>query len=189
MASENSSITPGASGGSALGGFGSLNQAFSLAGGAVTDLFGAQAAKTSADGDRLEASSYRQAAGLANDDASFAQTSEQVQEFQQNRATFQAEGTTQSDVAGAGLAASGSALDILRDSAQQGSLASSMIRQQGSINIESYHEQADALNTQAQAADMAAKAQDEQAGVSKWSGIIKGVGAVLEGAAVAAPFI
>lgn len=184
MASENSSITPAASGGSALGGFGNLNQAFSLAGGAVTDLFGAAAAKTSAAGDRLEAASYRTAAGNANDNATFAQTSADVADFQQARTNYQATGQTEAEVGGAGFSNSGSSLDILRDSAREGSLARSMITQQGAINVESYHEQANALNTQAQAADMAASAQDKQVKVSKWSGIIKGVGAALEVAAI-----
>ena len=175
MASQNSSITPAASSGISGPNPFSLNTGIDLVGGAVTDLFGAKAAKTSAAGDRLEATSYRQAAGMANDNATFAQTSADVADFQQARTNFQATGQTEAEVGGAGFSNSGSSLDILRDSAREGSLARSMITQQGSINVESYHEQASALNTQAQAADMAAQAQEQQAKTAKKSGIIKGI--------------
>ena len=66
-------------------------------------------------------------------------------------------GKTMADVAGAGFAESGSALDILRSSAQQGAITQAVASQQGLINEASYQEQGQSYLQMANAAGEAAK--------------------------------
>src|ERR1700733_10281441 len=102
---------------------------FSDAGSAVTDLFGAFGATKSADlnaeglrlkatGDLAEAQQYDMASTLANENEKYTETSTQIKEAQQQRNTTMQVGGEEAAVAGAGFAASGSALDILADSAR-----------------------------------------------------------------------
>lgn len=127
-------------------------QALSDTGGAVSDLFGAA-------GSRKAAGSYGEAATIAEQNALIAENATKIKETQLNRQIYQTIGTQQSDIAGAGLAESGSALDLLRSSAEQGSLAKSLATQQGAITENSYKEQAQQFNSMADAANGTSTAQ------------------------------
>ena len=65
---------------------------------------------------------------------------------------------------GAGLAESGSALDLLRDSASQGALAKSVLVTQGQMTEAGYTEQANTYATMSAAAKTAAAGEVQIAG-------------------------
>src|ERR1043166_7573782 len=121
---------------------------FSDLGGAVGDLF-------RGFGDRVEAKNYRLAAGLADQNAQFTQMSTDIKEMQATRAITMGMGQTQADVAGAGFAQSGSALDLLRDSASQGALTKAVLSEQGLITEAGYKEQAESYRNMASYAETA----------------------------------
>lgn len=147
-------------------------------GGAVGDLFAAQGAKYKAQGDLAEQGQYLEAAGFADQNVKFTQESTAIKEFQTEREVQKSLGQTTADVAGAGFASSGSSLDILRDSASQGSLAKSVLSTQGLITEAGYQEQGDSYRTMAGAAGLAAQAEGEAAKGDQWAAAIKGVTAV-----------
>jgi hypothetical protein len=118
---------------------------FADLGGAVKDLFGGIGEFESAKG-------YSAAAGFATQNAEIAAQSTQIQEVQAQRKIYQTLGGQQADIAGAGLAKSGNALDIMRDSAQQGSLTKQLIANQGAINVAGYEEEASNYSAMASAA-------------------------------------
>jgi hypothetical protein len=151
---------------------------FSDFGGAVSDLFGGFADQYKAAGDRIEAANYRLAAQFADKNVVYTQWSTSIKEFQQDRENAKSLGETTADVAGAGFAASGSALDILRDSAAQGALTKAVLGEQGLITEEGYKEQAQSYRNMADAADMAAKAEDQAATGSFIAGGIKAIASV-----------
>src|SRR5690349_13868931 len=111
-------------------------------GGAVSDLFAADAHRTKGQGLRIEAENYDLASGFATKNAEFSRVSTGIKLAQQDRETYKALGGITADVAGAGFAMSGSALDIMRDSASQGALMSAVAGQQGLIQEEGYKVQA-----------------------------------------------
>jgi hypothetical protein len=152
--------------------------AFSSAGGAVSDLFAASADRAKGAGDRIEAQNYDLASSLATQNEKFTETSTAIKESQQQRELMFNLGGQQADTAGAGFAASGSSLDILRDSASQGALTHAVLGQQGLITEAGYTEQAQSYTNMAGAARMAADAADKAAEGSTITGIIKGVAAV-----------
>lgn len=133
---------------------------FSNAGGAVSDLFGSFAAKSKAAGDRAEAGNYRLAAQYADQNVVYSQWSTAIKEHQADRELTKSLGQTTADVSGAGFAAGGSGLDILRESASEGALAKSVLGEQGLITQEGYKQQSQSYRNMADAADMAAKAED-----------------------------
>jgi hypothetical protein len=146
-------------------------------GGAVQDLFGSEAHELKAKGLRLEAQNYDEAAGFATQNAGFARTSSEIKQAQLDRESYKALGGIQADVAGAGFAASGSALDILRDSASQGALMKAVASTQGLIQEEGYNVQAKSYQNMSQAAEFAAQAEDTAAEASTWSSVFKGAAA------------
>jgi len=138
-------------------------------GGAVSDLFGYFGTQYKAKGDRIEAASYREAAGLARENIQFEKSSTAIKEMQTQRQSLKVIGGQISDVAGAGFQEKGTALDLLRDSAAQGALAKQMVGFQGAVQEEAYRVQADSYDALAQAADLAAAAEDK-AGIGKLIG-------------------
>ena len=125
---------------------------FTDLGGAVSDLFAADADKAKAQGDLIEGQNYTLAAGLAGQNEKFTETSTAIKQVQLDRSIYQTIGAQQADIAGAGFANSGSSLDLLRSSAQQG-----VIQEAG------YQEQQTSYTNMAQAAQIAANAEDEAA--------------------------
>lgn len=122
------------------------------AGGAVSSLFGARGARASA-------SSYDEARRVAEENALFAKSATTIRDLQIQRSVFKTLGTQQAQVGGAGFAASGSALDILRDSASQGAHARAINEEQGAITANSYTEQAGLFSGMSDAAKASAKGQ------------------------------
>lgn len=115
---------------------------FSFAGGAVNDLFRGV-------GDAVEGKNYDLAAQLADKNARYTQMSTEVKQMQAQRALTMGLGETTADVAGAGFAQSGSALDLLRDSASQGALQQAVGKEQGLITEEGFKEQAQSYRNMA----------------------------------------
>lgn len=147
-------------------------------GGAVQDLFGSEAHELKAKGLRLEAENYNEAAGFAKQNAEFSRISTGIKLAQQDRETYKALGGTQADIAGAGFAMAGSALDVLRDSASQGALMKAVAGEQGLIQEEGYKVQSRNYLNMAKAAEFAAQAEDTAATASLWSAGFKGFNAI-----------
>lgn len=165
---------------------GAIDSAFSNAGSAVSDLFAAKGFAFKAQGARIEQGMYTEAAGFADENVEFTKASTDIKLQQQERENLKLIGGQTADVAGAGFAASGSALDLLRDSASQGSLAKQVLGSQGQITEAGYEEQAKALRSQAEAAGVAAQAADEAQKGAGISAAIHGVAALVSaGTAIA----
>lgn len=133
---------------------------FTAAGSAVNDLFGYFGEKAKAAGARSEASEYDLAAGLARQNSAFTKTSTEIKIEQEQRNIDKTIGTQQAGVSAGGFEQSGSALDILRDSARQGALTKAVLEQQGQITEAGYDEQAKSYDIMSSAATDAAKAYD-----------------------------
>lgn len=107
----------------------------------VSDIFSGFGDLEKAQGAAAEAQQYGLAAEYAGQEAQYSKMSTAIEVAQKNRELNLSLGRTQGEVAGAGFAASGSALDILRSSAQQGSIAKAVTQQQGLIQTAGYEEQ------------------------------------------------
>jgi hypothetical protein len=147
-------------------------------GGAVSDLFAASGHRAKAQGDLAEAQNYDLASSLATQNEKFTETSTAIKQQQLDRSIYQTIGGQQADVAGAGFAASGSALDLLRDSAQQGALTHAVAGQQGLIQEAGYTEQAQSYQNMSAAAHMAADAENKAATGADITAGIKGAAAI-----------
>lgn len=135
-------------------------QTFGDIGAGVSDIFQGFADQTKAQGDILEGQAYGQAAQLALQNEQYTKESTAIQEAQKSRELNLSLGRTTSEVAGGGFSLSGSALDILRSSASQGSLAKAVVGQQGLITEAGYQEQASSYQLMQQAANKAASAEN-----------------------------
>lgn len=149
-----------------------LGDIITAGGRAVQDLF-------ASEGATAEANSYNSAAQLADQNAQLTKTSTKIQQTQLAQKIYQTEGTQIADIAGAGFTESGSALDLLRSSAQQGSLAKSLVNIQGAINENSYAQQAGAYRGAAKAAGENAKANTVGAIASIGGAILSNTGTLL----------
>lgn len=137
-----------------------LGSIIQAGGQAITDLFGSEGAAAAS-------ASYTGAATLANQNAQLAETSTKIQEAQTVRQVSMSLGTQKTDIAGAGFTESGSALDLLASSAQQGALSKALINIQGAINENSYAAQAGAYTAEA-----------KSAGEASDSGIVSAIAAI-----------
>jgi hypothetical protein len=151
---------------------------FSGIGGAASDLFAAEGYKAKAAGDRMEAQNYDLASELAKQNEKFTETSTAIKQSQIDRENTKMIGGQEADVAGAGFAASGSALDLLRESASQGALTHAVASEQGVITEAGYNEQAQSYTNMSTAARMAADAADKAATGADISAVFKGVTAI-----------
>ena len=119
---------------------------FQAGGGAIGSLFGAL-------GDFMSIQGYEDAADLAKKQAKYQKISTSIQEMQQTRKNYQIIGGQKADYAASGISsATAGALDVLRSSAEQGSMAKSVIGMQGYLQELEYKAQAEAYEQQAQAA-------------------------------------
>jgi hypothetical protein len=157
---------------------------FGSIGAGVSDIFAGFADETKAKGDILEGQAYGEAATLAFQNEQFTKMSTDIQEAQAQRELLLSQGRTQAEVAGAGFAASGSALDILRSSAAQGSLQKAVVEQQGLITAAGFEEQGQSYLLMQQAANNAASAEKTAAigsfiagGIDILSGLMPPTGA------------
>lgn len=126
--------------------------AFTDTGGAVTALFGAS-------GSKAAAGSYDEAQRIAQQNAALAKQATRIKDIQLQRHVFKTLGQQQADVAGAGFASSGSALDLLRSSASEGAMTRAINEEQGTITSNAYEEQAAQFGGMAEAARASAKGQ------------------------------
>lgn len=136
---------------------------FSLAGGAVDSLFSGLALQTKAKGSRIEAENYDLSANLSLENERYTRHSTEIKQLQTDRDIYRSQGETRADIAGSGLSMSGSALDILKDSASQGALTKAVMGEQGYLEEASYQQQADSFKLMASASRMAAAADDTAA--------------------------
>ena len=175
------------SGGSLFGGAKISGSTFSNVGGAVSDLFQSQysadALRIKASGDLAEAQTYGLAQGLAEQNAAFTEQSTAIQEMQKQREITMNLGAQRAAVASSGFEASGSALDVLRDSASQGALAKQVLGQQGLITEAGYKEQAQSYGIMQSAAQSAAAQEQHLASKEETGGMIS---AAIKGAAAVA---
>lgn len=147
--------------------------------GGVSDLFGgsstASGLRLKAQGDLVEAGNYDLAAGLAKQNEQFTEQSTAVKSTMAQRQQYLGIGKETAEIAGAGFdTSSGSALDLLRSSAQQGAMQKQLIGQQGLITEAGYNEQADAYTNLANYARRAADTENSMAGKSGFMGAITG---------------
>jgi hypothetical protein len=137
--------------------------AFSSASAGVSDIFAGFGDEAKQQGDILEQGQYLQAVQYAYEEAQATKQSTAIQEMQQSRDISKSLGQTTADVAGAGFATSGSALDLLRESASQGALQKQVTQEQGNITEMGYREQQQSYQTMAAAAGVAAGAEGKAA--------------------------
>ncbi len=135
------------------------NNTFSDFGAAASDLGAYYGTKAKAAGDLAEQQEYTLAGQLAGQNEQFTEMSTQIKEAQTQREITKAMGTTSADIAGAGFSASGSGLDVLRESAGQGALTKAVTSEQGLITEAGYAEQQASYNLMAAAAGDAANAE------------------------------
>lgn len=107
---------------------------FGDAGGAVNDIFAAM-------GKKAEAKNYGMAADLAGENAQFTKESTAVKLAQTQRDIYKVIGGQQTEIAGSGFEASGSGLDLLRDSSAQGALEKNLQSVQGAMTEAGFEEQ------------------------------------------------
>lgn len=107
--------------------------------GAVTSLVGGG---SKALGAEKESEAYLQAAHIADQNAVLSEHTTAINETQLQRQIYQVTGQEQAQTAGAGFSNSGSALDLLRMSAQQGALAKQLMATQGQITAQGFRQQA-----------------------------------------------
>lgn len=175
-------------------------------GGAVQALFQAKASEKKSDmfkimskadllkgeGDILEAGNYDRAAVLALKNKQYTEESTAVQQAQADRAITMNLGAARAGYGASGLEESGSAVDVLAASAQQGTLQKQVLEKQGLIAEEGFQEQHDTYTTMSQVAHLAsdaetlasqghlkaAEAEDEAAKGAYWTAGIKAVSGV-----------
>lgn len=155
-------------------------------GGAVSDIFAGQATASSlrikAKGDLAEAGNFDLAEKLARQNSQFTKESTEIKLMQAERASYLGIGATQSDISGAGFAASGTALDLVRSGQQQAALTSQMVQRQGEITGYGYEVQADSYRNMASAARAAAADEESLADTainnSRITAGIKGISAI-----------
>jgi hypothetical protein len=143
--------------------------------GAASDLFTAFGDKAKAQGDFVEGRNYGLASDLATQNEKYTELSTAIKQSQQERETMLSLGAQQADVAGAGFAESGSALDLLRSSAAQGALTHAVMGQQGLITEAGYNEQAASYKLMQGAANDAGNAANNASTFAMITGAIKGV--------------
>lgn len=147
-------------------------------GSAVNDLFSADTHRARAKGLALEAENYDRSAAFSLQNEQFTKTSTDIKQHQLDREAFKSFGGTQADVAGAGFAESGSALDILRDSASQAALTRAVAGEQGLITEQGYEVEAENFRNMSAAARVAQDAENQAADRAPWLAGIHAAAAV-----------
>lgn len=159
-------------------GGGLSDKTFSNFGGAASDLFASFGDKSKAQGDFAEAKNYDLASDLATQNEKFTETSTAIKQSQQQRELMMSLGGQQADVASAGFAESGSALDLLRDSASRGALTHAVMGEQGLITEAGYTEQATSYKNMSEAATMAGNAANDASTFAMITGGIKAIAGI-----------
>lgn len=144
--------------------FGNIGNVGSNLAGAVGDIFAAQ-------GDQAEAQEYQLAAGLALSNEQYTQRMTQIKAMQSQREVANVLGKQSAGYAGGNIAESGSALAVMRSSAQQGGLQNYLINAQGAQQEAAYAEQAQSYQTMASAAQNASLGSDIAGAIKGAAGI------------------
>ena len=127
-------------------------------GAGIGDLFDAAMSKDAAK-------SLDVAGTMEETNAKIAKASIGIQHAAIARDIYKVTGGQRADIAGGGFTLSGSALDVMQDSARQGSLAQSLVQNQGMIEVQAHEIQAYTLHAQAAQARA-------QAAASTFGGIV-----------------
>lgn len=155
----------------------SISGAVGNIGGAVSELFAADASRAKADmfrtsarmdllkgrGAQIEGENYSKAYDLAELNRRFTEASTEVQTTQADRASYMALGGIRAGYGASGLAQSGSAEDVLAASARQGALEHQVLAQQGVITEAGYEEQRETYAGMVNASEVAVEASKEAA--------------------------
>lgn len=139
---------------------------FSSLGGAISSLFGA-------GGDMAMKRAYRSAATYTGEMENVSSSATALEQTMVSRQALKTIGAQQSQYASAGMASSGSALDVLRSSEQQAALSHQVLQTQGEINTLGYETQKAMYKANASAAGAAAQG-------SYISGAMQMVGAIAQ---------
>lgn len=123
---------------------------FSYIGSGIQDIF-------ASGGLKKDAASLDQAAAMEDTNAKLTAASTGIQHAAAQRDIYKVIGGQKSDISAAGFTMSGSALDLARDSAQQGAITQSLIEVQGEIDTQTHLVQAHNLRAQAASARSSAK--------------------------------
>jgi len=151
---------------------------FNSLGAAANDLFSIDTHRTKAGGLRIEAQNYDRSAAFSDQNARFTELSTGIKTMQLDRELYKTIGGQAADVAGAGFAASGSALDLMADSARQGALMRAVTTEQGLITEEGYKVEAENYRRMGEAARMAAEAEDRAADRAPFLAAIHGAASI-----------
>lgn len=147
---------------------------FSGLGGGVDTLFGGLGGLDTAKGYKAQAKGYERAAEISGINKGIAEQAAGIEMVQAEREIYRTLGSQRAAVGASGLAASGSALDVMRDSARQGSLTKQLLGAQSDIEQLAYDQEASSYLAQAEAAKAQAKAS-KKGGIG---GIIKGAATI-----------
>ena len=137
---------------------GTVSDILGQQGTAAADTASATGATDTALGASAEQTAYGQAQTLANQNAGLEEMSGRIQELQTQRQVQQTIGEQRAQIAAAGFGKSGTALDLLRASTQQGNLADQLIRTQTAMNVGGFNAQAAAAQGEGAAAGFASNA-------------------------------
>lgn len=130
-------------------------------GGAISDLFAAQGAQASE-------TAFKTAAQIETENARIEQASTAIKEQATARQLYRTVGAQKAGYGAANLKESGSAIDVLKSSMQEGAIQQALVGEQGQINENSYLQQA--------AADTGlANSAGSQASADKAGGILGGI--------------
>lgn len=125
----------------------------------VRDMFGSFGAAADSlfakKGHEISAGGYRQAAAMSRQNEEYSIMSTEIKKSMSERNIFKVMGGQQADIASSGFAASGSALDIMRASAQEGELTQRLIDIQGDIELNNFKMQTFSYIQQAESAEAA----------------------------------
>lgn len=156
-----------------MAGLGSIN--FGSLGGAVSDIFGGIGTLKGAKAFQVASQYSQKAAQYATENAGIAEASGRVKQLQAERQIYQVIGGQQADVAGAGFAKSGSALDLMRSSVEQGALTKALLENQTQIEVRGYRQEAEAKLAEAAQYQAQASAQKTSGIGGILGGIAKGI--------------
>ncbi len=173
-----SEVPPSSSSGFSLGSF-NLGSFVSGVGGVVNSIGQAAADKATAAGETLNGIGATDAATAAYQNALYSKLGGQIKALQTQRQVDLTIGAQKADVAAAGFKESGSALNLLQDSQQQGALAVGVVNTNSNIQTQGYLAQYHGYQAQAQAAGAAAGAASSAAGMQTAGAVIGTVATVV----------
>jgi hypothetical protein len=153
---------------------------------ATTDAANAAAQEISARGLGLEAEAYGTAAGIAGDNAMLAGIAGEITALREAREVRRTVGAQRAAVASAGFGASGTSLDLLRASFQEGHLSDQLIRTQTSLAQGGYLQEGAAARAEGMSASFASEAALSLARTHRAAGSLATANAAAQTEALAA---